>query len=1385
MEVIVLCLLFFPLGGWAQDFRVLVFSKTAGYRHDSIPAGLTAIQQLGIDHNFAVDATEDAAQFTTANLALYDAVIFLLTTGNLFDASQKAALEQFIQSGKGWVGVHSASDTEYNWPWYGQLVGTYFLSHHAIQPGTVLTLDRAHPATTSLPERWVRTDEWYNFQTNPRGAVHVLATIDENTIAGGTMGHDHPISWCREFDGGRTFYTAMGHTSGTYSEPEFRAHLLGGIRWAAGRAPADAGATEFSRYEKIVLDDGASDPMALDVAADGRVFFIERGGKLKVYSPVTQASAVVATLPVYVGVDDGLLGLALDPAFVTNGWLYLYYAPAGAVPENVLSRFTLAGSALVPGSERVLLRVATQRSDGRHSGGGLEFGPDGHLYLGIGDDTAGWDSGGYAPIDERSGRAAFDAQRSSANTNSLHGKVLRIHPEADGTYSIPAGNLFPPGTPLTRPEIYVMGCRNPFRLACDPVSGALYFGDVGPDAPAADPARGPAGFDEINVATTAGNYGWPYTIANNQPYRDYDFATGVSGPVFDPAAPVNNSPNNTGATALPAARGALLWYPYGASGDFPAIQAGSQRTGMAGGVYRYDPGTDSEAAFPPYYHRTLFFMEWSRNRLYEVKTDAAGALLKVLEFAPNIPVSRPIDLTFGPDGAMYLLEWGFGYLGNNADAQLSKIVYNSVNKTPIARATASVTSGPVPLTVTFGSAASFDPDPADVLTYAWDFDLDGTIDSIAPNPTHTYTVAGNYTAQLRVTDPGGKIGTASIDLWVGNTAPTITFTWPPDGAFFDWGDEVVWALRADDPEDGSTVTGGIDPQDVAVQYLLGHASHAHGLGETTGVTGAVVTQNSHIFGDDIFFAISGTHVDRGAPGVTPATGRSAATLQPKVRQAEHFTASSGINIVATGDLAGGRLDVGAIDHGDSISFFPTNLLNIEQIGFRIAATASGSRTEVRADAPGGPLLGTILVPATGGEYVDVFAPIADPGGTRVLFFVFLRNPGDGDLFRLNWIYFRGPGATHVSRPPRVSRLEARRPVNLVTVEFDEIMDAASLGTAANYSLTGATILSATPASDLRAVALATSPLAANQPYVLAISGVRDLAGDLMATGTRVPFKAATIVLGINAGGPSFTGADGTSYLADQYASGGANFSGSANIANTLDDAIYRTVRFGNFSYAIPIANGSYLVTLKLAEVYWSVSGQRIFSVFAEGGLALNRVDIFGQVGSNTRLDLSFPATVTDGVLDLNFVTHVDNAMVNAIVITTAPPTITDFASWQSFYFGSPFAPGAAASADPEGDGLDNAGEFALGGDPTVSDSAFLAPAARLSAGATPKLTLDYRKGATGLNYRVKWSDTLSAGSWSEAGVESETYFAPTDSYRRSVPILPGETRKFLRLEVGP
>ncbi|MEU6204307.1 ThuA domain-containing protein, partial [Micromonospora musae] len=228
-----------PASAADAPYDVLVFSKTAGFRHDSIAVGTQAIRDLGVANSFTVTATEDAAAFTTGNLAQYEVVVFLNTTGDVLNAGQQTAFEQYIGSGGGYVGVHAAADTEYGWSFYGNLVGAYFASHPAIQQANVKVENRAHAASAHLPQTWTRTDEWYNYQTNARSTARVLATLDESSYSGGGMGADHPHSWCKTYNGGRAFYTGGGHTQASYAEPAFRAHLLGGIRYAAGRTKAD------------------------------------------------------------------------------------------------------------------------------------------------------------------------------------------------------------------------------------------------------------------------------------------------------------------------------------------------------------------------------------------------------------------------------------------------------------------------------------------------------------------------------------------------------------------------------------------------------------------------------------------------------------------------------------------------------------------------------------------------------------------------------------------------------------------------------------------------------------------------------------------------------------------------------------------------------------------------------------------------------------------------------------------------------------------------------------------------------------------------------------------------------------------------------------------
>lgn len=214
--------------------RILVFTKTAGFHHDSIPDGIKCVREI-VGGDLDVDQTADSALFTSENLAKYRAVVFLSTTGDVLNDAQQKAFEKFIESGGGFAGVHAASDTEHDWPWYDQMIGAHFSGHPAIQSATVIVEDRTHVSTAMLPERWQRTDEWYRFKRNPRAVdgIHVLARLDESSYEGGGMDGDHPCAWWRELKDGRCWYTAGGHTKESFSEPLFRAHLREGILWSA------------------------------------------------------------------------------------------------------------------------------------------------------------------------------------------------------------------------------------------------------------------------------------------------------------------------------------------------------------------------------------------------------------------------------------------------------------------------------------------------------------------------------------------------------------------------------------------------------------------------------------------------------------------------------------------------------------------------------------------------------------------------------------------------------------------------------------------------------------------------------------------------------------------------------------------------------------------------------------------------------------------------------------------------------------------------------------------------------------------------------------------------------------------------------------------------
>jgi len=810
--------------------RILVFSKTLGFRHASIPAGKAAIQKMGIENGLVVDTTENAAMFTEANLKKYHAVIFLSTTGNVLNDAQQVAFERYIQAGGGYVGIHAATDTEYDWPWYNKLSGAQFLSHPGnpnVQTGETYAVNKNHPSMFGFPERWKIKDEFYDFK-NFNEKVNVLVKIDENTYKDGKMGANHPMAWYHDYDGGKAFYTNFGHTDETFSEPVFVKHLLGGIQSVlSNNLDYSKARPEENRFIKTVLGEKFYEPTELAVLDDHRVLFSERHGLLKLYHPKTNKIKVVGQIPVYDKFEYGLMGLNIDPNFKQNKWVYLYYSPVANAQGDTAQRLVRMKyddlkDTLLAATEQILLRVPVKRNDCCHTGGSIAWDKKGNLYLSAGDDVNPFQSDGYGPIDGRDGRAGFDGRASSSNTNDLRGKIMRIKPnENTAGYTIPDGNLFPAGTVGARPEIYVMGNRNPYRISVDQRTGFLYWGEVGPDAGENKDGRGPRGYDEINQARKAGYFGWPLFVADNRAYNAYDFDKETSGPTFDPNKPVNNSKHNTGLQELPPAQKAFIFYPYAESAEFGAIVGKGGRNAMGGPVYYYDDYAQSNVKFPRYYDGKFFAYDWMRDWISPVTMTKEGDFMRMEHFMPSNKFAHPIDMQFANDGSLYVLEYGNNWFAQNDDAKLVRITYNAGNRTPVAVASVDRKVGAAPLKVAFSSKGSLDYD-GDAVKYEWSFGK-GLPKSTLANPQFTYLKSGVYVATLKITDALGNSSSQNVEVRVGNETPKIEIAVKGNKTFY-WDKQAVdYEVKVADKEDGTLSDGTIKAEDVlvSIDYLEG------------------------------------------------------------------------------------------------------------------------------------------------------------------------------------------------------------------------------------------------------------------------------------------------------------------------------------------------------------------------------------------------------------------------------------------------------------------------------------------------------------------------------------------------------------------------------------
>ncbi|MBE2317195.1 ThuA domain-containing protein [Solirubrobacter sp. CPCC 204708] len=761
--------------------KVLIYSGTVAHRHsEAINAGIGPIRDALTAAGIASDwedcngygtaagqcqhPDKNPRIFTPANLEQYDALFMFNAGGDdgrsgaagpLWSGADRDAIRGFTNAGGGIVANHLATDIgagEPSWDWWDGMgdsaIGSTMPGHPAApQTANVRVADRNHVATKGLPEEFAIADEFYMFHRSVRGTHHVVATLDENTPGFNpgqfAMGQDHPVAWCRDYDGGRVFATSLGHYGNLYTpvngQPSNLVKLLtGGVQWAAGLAgnDNDCRGTVWNNFRRTTLANDLNGPVSLDVASDGRVFWTEIGapghnssGRVRVYDPETQQTSLVATIQTRADAlgasEDGVLGMSLDPNFDENNYFYVYYSPRGegenwpntgagmVLGHNVISRFELneAGTAVIDEQEIIRIPKVKVAPDGdggpqgattnwpAHTGGaGMDFDPQGNLVVGVGDDVNPYDANrNWTPIDQRY-EHRYDARNTAANTNDLRGKILRIkpRPNADGapgvgtTYDIPAGNMFPPGTEKTKPEIYAMGFRNPFTVHADPERpGVVVVGEYGPDSGTNNPNRGPAGIIEWNHITKPGFYGWPFCTGDNSTantYFRFTYPSGPTGAQFDCSLEQipNESTYNTGLSTIPGpAIKATIWHKRDGttSPRFGIPTATGSQEPNSGPIYRYDPDNPSETKWPQYFDGSWIVYNRSMNWWTEAKLKSDDTLLGANPFiAPSSlgsgPASYALGTRFGPDGALYLASWPGGGRGDQAGSgQLMRVDY--------------------------------------------------------------------------------------------------------------------------------------------------------------------------------------------------------------------------------------------------------------------------------------------------------------------------------------------------------------------------------------------------------------------------------------------------------------------------------------------------------------------------------------------------------------------------------------------------------------------------------------------------------------------------------------------------------------------------------------
>lgn len=940
--------------------RLLVCMATSEEYSQSNASARAFIERISSRNHWKPTFTTDPLAFTIDSLQQYSALLFVNNVGNTVDSTLHQDVEQYMRNGGGVVFLHASIDANQSWEFYSTMVGVRSNSVTESQTAVMHVLDQQHPSTAHGGLIWTVHDRILNLENNLRQNAHVLATVDNRSIRAGTMGLDHPISWCAQIDRGRSWVTTLGFEPEVYNNPTIERHLEQGIRWAAHEIDGDASAFRYQSYSMQTVAE-IRGLACLTSLPTQKLFAATRRGEFYVVERDGSAHRKAGEILVSHGGEDGTLGAIADTRRTDSAIVYVLSADRRTDTVSVY-RIVIEADTIVPRATQTLLSFPYQSAATYHVGGGLTFNRlTGDLYIGTGDNTHGEGVGGYPAMDERPGRETFDAQRTSANSMSHRGKILRIRPHIDGLgYSLPNDNLSANEADSVLPEVYAMGFRNPFRISIDPLSGVLMVGDVGPNPwPIQEVFGDVRGVDELNYVTKPGNFGWPYFVGNNAAFNLVDMGPPPKsrGP-NSPNAPFNFSPNNTGKKTLPRAIPSIYeysdWDPDSALCGKPAGRA------ICAGPRMSFAEDRSANALPLHLQDFWLLYDFSRGWIRCFRVDTTGHILAGFPLYLRPDSSAILDIEFTEDGELYALVWDDPKRGD-AKARVVRIVWSPTASAALqARIQSNTHYGASPLTVEFDGRAS----RGSIAVYNWDVDGDGTTDTSATSFSWTYEVQGTYDAHLTVEDSSGAVSIASVRITVGNSPPTIHSIVPSHGMIYREGKPLLVTIDASDDHTPP------DDLEYTVAMLLGHDNHAHPVDVQSGksVLLQLPVLTGHGNADQLFGLVTIKVGDKGN-GLAGALARDTSViLQPHFKEAEYATVGNRSTKVAS-PLGGAGAGIQMSGDGAFWSISPLRLDNIARI--RLHALASSSFVlRFRSNSPVGPdVAHSIVRPIGSPEYV--------------------------------------------------------------------------------------------------------------------------------------------------------------------------------------------------------------------------------------------------------------------------------------------------------------------------------------------------------------------------------------------------------------------------------